>query len=265
MSELMRCSTCGEQLDGGSARCPTCGAATPKILPPAGARRCPRCGYRGEGIAYFKRPAHIGLLAGISFCTYGFGGVVYWLARRRHRVCRQCGLGWEHATGIQPLGPGVASETTPVMAASPNAPAEPLPPSGIGRRVFGVGVGLLAVLMVLMGISEPDFALAAVGTVAAGAGSLTFWWGHAALAERRRAIMVGLQRQVLLLASEKGGELTVSEVATRLNLSLPAAEKVMDAMEDGLRVRSEITDEGLILYEFPELRPRKQLDSGSHA
>ena len=126
-------------------------------------------------------------------------------------------------------------------------------------------MGLFAVLMMLIGIVEPEIGLVAFGTVAAGAGSLTFWWGHAALAERRRAIIVGLQRQVLLLASEKGGELTVSEVAARLNLSLPAAEKVMDAMEDGLRVRSEITDEGLIVYEFPELRPRKQLDSGSHA
>ena len=64
------------------------------------------------------------------------------------------------------------------------------------------------------------------------------------------------------LADRKGGSLTVTEVAAELNLSLPAAERVLIAMDDGLRVRSDITDEGLILYEFPELQHRRQLGSG---
>lgn len=216
-------------------------------------------------MAYFKRPAHVGLLAGLSLFTYGIGGLVYWLARRGHHVCPNCGLGWEHAKGPQALAAGDSVIGTPLAVQTARSAPPSLPPSGIGRRVFGVAVGLFAVLMVLIGIVEFEPAMMAVGTVAAGAGSLTFWWGHTALAERRRAIMVGLQRQVLLLASDRGGQLTVSEVAAHLNLSLSAAEKVMDGMEDGLRVRSEVTDDGLILYEFPELRPRKQLDSGSSA
>ena len=72
-----------------------------------------------------------------------------------------------------------------------------------------------------------------------------------------------LQRRVLLHATEQGGTLTVTEVAASLDLSLAAAEGVLDSMDDGLRVRSEVTNEGIIVYEFPELRHRPSLESGS--
>ena len=42
-----------------------------------------------------------------------------------------------------------------------------------------------------------------------------------------------------------------------------APEDVLDSMDDGLRVRSEVTNEGIILYEFPELRHHHGLGSGS--
>ena len=72
-----------------------------------------------------------------------------------------------------------------------------------------------------------------------------------------------LQRRVLLHATEQGGTLTVTEVAASLDVSLAAAEGVLDSMDDGLRVRSEVTNEGIIVYEFPELRHRPNLESGS--
>ena len=75
--------------------------------------------------------------------------------------------------------------------------------------------------------------------------------------------MTRLQGRVLLLATEKSGTLTVTEVAASLDLSLSAAEGVLDAMDDGLRVRSDITDQGIIVYEFPELRHHPRLESGS--
>ena len=77
-----------------------------------------------------------------------------------------------------------------------------------------------------------------------------------------RAILQGLQREVLRLATARGGTLTVTEVAAELNLSLPAAEKVLTAMDDGFRVRSEISNEGVIYYEFPEVLHRKELEPG---
>ena len=61
---------------------------------------------------------------------------------------------------------------------------------------------------------------------------------------------------MLKLASHRGGTLTVTEVAADLDLSLPAAESVLIGMDDGFRVCSEITDEGVLIYEFPEVLHR---------
>ena len=102
----------------------------------------------------------------------------------------------------------------------------------------------------------------AVGSVVGGGGSLMFYWGWNGLQERRKAIMHRVQRKILRLATAKGGTLTVTEVAADLNLSLSAAEKLLTGMDDGFRVRSEISAEGVIYYEFPELLHRKSLGSG---
>jgi predicted RNA-binding Zn-ribbon protein involved in translation (DUF1610 family) len=256
----MRCSTCGEMLQPGALRCPTCGAATPigmSLARPVGVRRCPRCSYQGEGVPYFRRGGHIGLLIGVSVFTYGFGGLVYWLARRRHLVCPRCGLGWENASRSLALaGPDAERH----LAAE--EPDEPLPGSGIKRRIFGAVLVLLASLLVLVGFTEWEMAAVAVGSVVGAGGSLTFYWGWSGLQERRKAIMQRIQRKVLRLASIKGGTLTVTEVAADLNLGLPAAEKILTAMDDDFRVRSVISDEGVIYYEFPELMHRKELGSG---
>ncbi len=93
-------------------------------------------------------------------------------------------------------------------------------------------------------------------------GSLTFYWGWTGQQERRKAIMQGLQRSILRLATAREGTLTVTEVAAELNLSIPAAEKILTSMDDGFRVRSEISKEGILYYEFPEVRHRKELEPG---
>jgi hypothetical protein len=75
--------------------------------------------------------------------------------------------------------------------------------------------------------------------------------------------MERLQRKILRLASAKGGTLTVTEVAADINIGLPAAEKILTSMDDGFRVRSEISDQGVIYYEFPEILHRRELGPGS--
>ena len=77
--------------------------------------------------------------------------------------------------------------------------------------------------------------------------------------------MQSLGRKVIMLARERDGALTVTEVAAELDLSLEAAEKLMVGMDDGFRVRSDISDEGVIYYEFPELRHQQRLQSGRKA
>jgi len=218
-------------------------------------QQCVRCGYAGQGISYFSRPGHVGLLVGVSIFTYGLGGLAYWLARRKHFICPNCGENWEKASRA-----AVGSPSAPLM----NPEARPgLPSGGLKRRVLGTAIVLLASFLIMVGVFEAEIAAIAVGSVFGAAGTGTFFWGWNALQERRQAIQTGLQRDVLRLATERRGLLTVTEVAASLNLSLPAAEKVMDSLEDGFRVRSEITDEGVIVYHFPEVQHRDRLGPGS--
>jgi hypothetical protein len=257
----MRCSTCGENLQPGAVRCPTCGTATPvgmAITRPVGVRRCPRCSYQGEGIPYFRRAGHVGLLVGVSLFTYGIGGVIYWAARRRHLICPRCGLGWEHASTAL-----AAAGSEPERHMMESHPDEPLPSNGIKRRVLGVGMLLGATLTILLGIFNFVMPAVAVGSVLGAAGSSMFYWGWKALRDRQAAIMQGLQRKILKLADMNGGTLTVTQVAADMNLSLPVAENLLTEMDDGFRVRSEISPEGVIYYEFPELRHRRELGPGS--
>lgn len=206
---------------------------------------------------YFRRAGHVGLLIGVSFFTYGFGGLVYWLARRKHLVCPRCGLGWENASrALAVTGP------EPERRLIEQEPDEQLPSAGVKRRFLGTTMVLLASLLVLIGFVEWEMAAVAVGSVLGGGGSLTFYWGWQALQERRKAIMQGIQRKVLKLAAARGGTLTVTEVAADLNLALPAAEKILTSMDDGFRVRSDISREGVLFYEFPEILHRAELSAG---
>jgi predicted RNA-binding Zn-ribbon protein involved in translation (DUF1610 family) len=258
----MRCSTCGETLQPGTVQCPTCGTATPvgmALTRPAGVRRCPRCSYQGEGIPYFRRAGHVGLLVGLSLFTYGFGGLIYWLARRKHLICPRCGLGWEHASRALAFA---GSEPERRMIEG-RVGEEPLPGTGIKRRILGTVLVLGATALILAGIFAPALPAVVVGGVVGAAGSLSFYWGWTGQQERRKAIMQGLQRSILRLATARGGTLTVTEVAAELNLSLPAAEKILTSMDDGFRVRSEISKEGILYYEFPEVRHRKELGPGA--
>jgi hypothetical protein len=227
------------------------------LAAPPGVRRCPRCSYQGEGVPYFRRGGHVGLLIGVSVFTYGFGGLVYWLARRKHLICPRCGLGWESSSRALTV---TGSEAERRLIA--DEPDERLPGSGMKRRILGTILVLIASLLILVGFVEFEMAAVAVGSVMGAAGSLAFYWGWSGQQDRRKAIVQRIQRKILRLAAAKGGTLTVSEVATDLNLAIPAAEKILTSMDDDLRVRSVISEEGVIIYEFPELRHRKELSPG---
>ena len=261
---VMRCSTCGESLRTGDDRCPTCGAAVARSGVPVAHRalmQCPRCAYRGDGIPYFRKAGHVGLLVGLSIFTYGIGGLVYYGLRRRRQVCPNCGLGWEHS---RDPGDPFAVAAPPMDAARPSRRAAPvadapLPPSGVGRRLFGGGLAVLAAIMITAGISAGVFEPVVIGSAIGMGGSGLFLWGWKALQERRQSVLQALHRKVLRLATARDGLLTVTEVASELNLTLPAAEKIMIGMDDGFRVRSDISKEGVLYYEFPEVRHQKKL------
>jgi hypothetical protein len=244
----MRCTSCGERLAATDERCPVCGAAvsTALVHPGPVVPRCPRCRYAGEGIGYFRRPSHLLLLAVVSLFTWGLGGIAYWLWRRGRPVCPNCGLVWP------------ASDWELTAGSVPSkAPDPPLPSGGLRRRVLGVVLALCAALLAGVGLAEGELAVLAAGGVFGLAGTGSFLWGWQALLERRQALRQRLERRVIQLATRKGGALTVTEVASELDLSLAAAEGVMIGMDDGFRVRSDITREGVLIFEFPEVQHRR--------
>ncbi|HEX2080051.1 MAG TPA: hypothetical protein VHG08_20195 [Longimicrobium sp.] len=64
-----------------------------------------------------------------------------------------------------------------------------------------------------------------------------------------------IQRQlaVLKLAEAEDGQLTVTEVAAKLGWSLDEAAATLRSLDDGVRVTTTLTDDGIMLYDFPEL------------
>lgn len=259
---MMPCRTCGERLLAGESRCPTCGSVAPAvpsdpIISAAdgsvaqGLAQCPRCGYRGQGTAYFSRAGNLALLVGVGVFTYALGGIVYWAARRNHIVCPRCGLNW--------------GKTRQLLTGPRSAEVPALPSEGLKRRIAGAAGVLFGAFMIMMGIVEFEPPVAVVGSLFGASGSALFFWGWKSLQDRRQALTAALQRRVLRLAQRQGGTLTVSEVAAGLQLALPAAERVLDSMDDGLRVRSEVTDEGVVVYEFPEVLLRRRLPDADAA
>ena len=260
----MRCSTCGETLFDGEDRCPTCGAAVARrrgSLVRDRRRQCPRCGHSGEPIPYFQKPGHLALLIGLSIPTYGIGGLIYYASRRAYRICPGCGFGWEHSRKLDEEGGnwGTPARVPATRKPAPPPPDAPLPPSGIGRRIFGGALAVMGTIMITGGIVSQMVEPVMAGSLFGMAGSATFLWGWKSLQERRQSVIQSLNRKVLRLATERDGVLTVTDVAAALNLTLPAAEKIMVGMDDGFRVRSEISREGVLYYEFPEVMHQKKL------
>lgn len=245
----MTCSTCGASVPPGRSRCATCGAPAGHLAATApaapGSRACPRCGWGGEGEGYFSRGANVAKLIGVTVLTSGVGAPIYFLLRYNHRICPRCGTSWgEH--GRRSLGrvPAVrAPRDDPEFAVS----------RGRGLRRAPLVLYTMGALLAGVGVVEGEATQVAVG-VGAGAGGWVVQRKEREARERRRQeLLESLAPAVLKLAAQRGGVLTVSEVAASLGWTLPRATKVLQHMDDGMRVDSEVTDEGVIVYQFREL------------
>jgi ribosomal protein S27AE len=276
----MYCSTCGAYVAEHRSHCTECGtrvvrsaeqrvarAEEPRVAerparPPAHFghedRRwmlersvgvCPRCSYRGEGLPYFSRGVHVAALVGATVVTsgaVGAGGIAYYLLRRDHRVCPRCGKGWGRY-GERSLAPTRGTVAEPPRQRVPRAGRE------AGKRFGSVLLWVFAVMLLIVGVVEAELAAALVGLAAGAGGWLLLRAANAERENRRAALLANLQVEVLRLARERRGRLTVTEVATALSWPLRRAEKVLTSLDDGLRVNSEVTDEGVIVYEFLEV------------
>ncbi len=256
----MYCSTCGSSVAPASAHCSSCGAAVPRAMHAVQAARrapladavaiCPRCGFQGQSVSYFSQTGPLAgmmVLAVLTLPFFGAGGILYYLMRHDHRACARCGEGWgkrgERVAALSPVGPS-AQAVAPVQV--------DVPEPSIGY-VGTILLAFIAVMMVTIGITEFAPVVAVMGAMAGVGSVLRYNVVRRRRDDRRDAILQALQQPVLRLAAERGGALTVTEVASSLGWTLPRAEKVLNSLEDGLRIVSDVSNEGVIVYEFREM------------
>jgi hypothetical protein len=257
----MYCSTCGSRVAEGRATCQVCGAAAPRVAMQAPYQQqpafngepmhlCPRCGYRGMSAGYFSRGGHVAALVGITMMTMpimGAGGLGFYLLRHSHKVCPRCGMHWgPHGMRAMSLVPGGGTQL------SASDPGIHVPRSG--KRGLAILLMILAGIFLTVAISAGEGAPLVFGLLAGGGGAALLKSEKTERERRREAILESLQLPVLQLAGRKAGRLTVTDVATEMGWPMVRAEKVLNSLDDGLRVMSDITDDGVIVYDFVEIR-----------
>ena len=274
----MYCSTCGAHVPAGRAHCTTCGSHVPvaaggahtghNLQPGYGGQpaygngqsaygpvartgavqaapvghTCPRCGYVGEGVSYFSKGTHIAGLIALGMISWLVFSLVYFFAFHNHTICPRCGKDWGNHKDYARLGGG-GTGTLPAVAGGRGAVA----------NGFSIALFLLAAVLMMVAVGELAIGPALFGLAAGGGGLALQSVARKEREARRAALLSNLQMPVLALAAERRGRLTVTETAAALGWPLPRAEKVLDSLEDGLRVNSEVTEEGVIVYEFREL------------
>jgi hypothetical protein len=265
----MYCSTCGARVPEGHTRCINCGAAVSRpagfgvpavaqggAVSPLATSTCPRCGFQGPTVGYFSQGSHVVGLIFLTLLTMfpaaGAGGLLYYLLRHNHRSCARCGetLGKRDVLALQASAAG--GPLPAVTAAEADLPED----VGAWSSIWGIGaivMYLFAAMFAMITVGEGEPVVAMFALFAGGAGAMLHRRARSAREDRRQALLVALQQPVLRLAGERAGRLTVTEVASSLGWPLRRAEKVLNSLEDGLRVASDVTNEGVIVYEFREL------------
>jgi hypothetical protein len=263
----MYCSACGTFVPAGQSSCSSCGNVVAargtlpsrsgggEMLRERGSHRmmraelCPRCHYPGEGVGYFSRGSRLAALIGVTVVTMGAmgaGGLIFYVLRRDHLICPRCGKNWgpegERAL-VRRSENGRALE-----AAGPVAPG-----NGAWKQGWSIFLFIAAAVLLMVGLIIGEVGVVAASLLSAGGGVVLMQAAGRDREKRREALISALQLPVLKLANQQGGRLTVTEVAAHLGWPLKRAERILQSLDDGIRVDSEVTDEGVIVYEFREL------------
>lgn len=274
----MYCTTCGTVIPTGQPHCGACGTRaqaaygpprppTPSPYVPVHTHGhvhpsldgvpvglCPRCMYSGPAAGYFSTGGNLAKLVFLTLLTagaMGVGGLLYFVVRKDHRVCPRCGEKWgvhgQRAMALAAAGGRVPAGVDAMHAAIPATQSES------SFSIPSVAMFVMAMLFLVIGIAELELAPFLFGLGFAG-GGLALQQKHQRTRERRREMLVAqLQQPVLKLAGERAGRLTVTEVASTFGWPIPRAEKILNSLDDGMRVTSDVTDEGVIVYQFREL------------
>ncbi len=110
----------------------------------------------------------------------------------------------------------------------------------------GVGIAMIA----LFGLGAAALFRSAQGTLPAASK------GSHEVASREA------ERAILQAARKLGGKVTITDVAAESTLSFTEARDALDLLAKAGACETQVTDDGLIVYDFVELSRRKQLGSG---
>jgi hypothetical protein len=65
-----------------------------------------------------------------------------------------------------------------------------------------------------------------------------------------------IEGRIFRAALKHSGRLTISDIVLETDLSIREAEETINGMVDGTHVRMEVEEDGLVVYEFPEIISR---------
>jgi len=68
-----------------------------------------------------------------------------------------------------------------------------------------------------------------------------------------------IQSRIFRLAKRIGGTLTVSDVVVEIGLPVRIAEQLLEDLTDGVRVRMDVGDDGIVRYVFTEFVQQEQV------
>jgi hypothetical protein len=123
------------------------------------------------------------------------------------------------------------------------------------RRIWAYILYFIAFIFATAFIDGGDDWASSLFSAVVAAGVATLLLRSAWKDEEKAAQVTAGERQlaVLRLAESEDGQLTVTEVAARLGWSIDEAAATLRSLDDGVRVTTTLTDEGIMLYDFPEL------------
>jgi hypothetical protein len=202
------------------ATCPTCSTVVPE-----GAAKCVGC---GQVFGEANRCPHCNAIAAVRPASGG-------------HACMACGK-------PRNAGPGV----TVFRSKGAGARAKSTGKRTLGIFALAAGVfGAIAVAAAIPTAIGLVFA-GVIGAVGVGVGALAMRSGASGGAASGPE-----ENRILSLAEEKGGVLTVTDVARALGVTQAEADTLLSGMADGSRVWAEVTTDGMMRYEFRELMARR--------
>lgn len=66
--------------------------------------------------------------------------------------------------------------------------------------------------------------------------------------------------KIFKLAKRLKGKITLSDIVLETGLGLNEAEKYINSLVDGIHIKMEVKENGLVMYEFPEIIARNEND-----